>query len=89
VEFKLYLVEEFGRLKVCERHRQSREWNLQRTLSKIDCRIQTDAIKERSVPKEVKRTQVMMMMMVYASKRRSAERGAVGHNRRRPAGAKP
>jgi phage regulator Rha-like protein len=64
VEFKLYLVKEFDRLKVTEQHQQSREWNLQRTLSKINYRIHTDAIKEQIIPKEVTRAQTAM---IYAS----------------------
>ena len=37
-EFKLYLVTEFKRLKQDEQRRLSLEWNLQRTLSKINYR---------------------------------------------------
>ena len=64
VEFKLYLVKEFDRLKNEEFQRQSLEWNLQRTLSKINYRIHTDAIKEQIIPKEVTQSQAAM---VYAS----------------------
>jgi len=62
VEFKLYLVKEFDRLKSEEVQRQSLEWN-QRTLSKINYRIHTDAIKEM-IPREVTRAQAAA---VYAS----------------------
>jgi hypothetical protein len=44
-------------LKAEEHQRQSLEWNLQRTLSKINYRIHTDAIKERLIPDEVTRAQ--------------------------------
>ena len=64
VEFKLYLVKEFDRLKSEEVQRQSFEWNLQRTLSKINYRIHTDAIKEQIIPKEVTRAQAAF---VYAT----------------------
>lgn len=40
------------------------EWNLQRTLSKINYRIHTDAIKAQIIPKEVTRAQAAS---VYAS----------------------
>ena len=50
-EFKLYLIKEFQRLKTDENSRLQLEWNLQRTLSKINYRIHTDAIKENIVPK--------------------------------------
>lgn len=38
-EFKLYLIKEFQRLKDEESKTQHLEWNLQRTLAKINCRI--------------------------------------------------
>ena len=49
-EFKVYLIKEFKRLKEDESNRLNLEWNLQRTLSKINYRIHTDAIKENIVP---------------------------------------
>lgn len=49
-EFKLYLIKEFQRLKEDENRRLSLEWNLIRTLSKLNYRIHTDAIKEHIVP---------------------------------------
>jgi hypothetical protein len=63
-EFKYYLISEFDRLKNEEVQRQALEWNLQRTLSKINYRIHTDAIKEQIIPKEITRAQAAM---VYAS----------------------
>jgi hypothetical protein len=57
-EFELYLVREFKRLKEEEQHRLSLEWNLQRTLSKINYRIHTDAIKEQIIPQIVTREQI-------------------------------
>ena len=51
-EFKYYLISEFERLKIDEQQTKSLEWNLQRTLSKINYRIHTDAIKEHIVTKE-------------------------------------
>mgnify|MGYP001338035992 CR=1 FL=1 len=53
VEFKLYLIKEFQRLKDDEGRRSSLAWNLNRTLSKINYRIHTDAIKEHLVPPEI------------------------------------
>ncbi len=63
-EFKLYLVTEFKRLKNDENQRLSLEWNLQRTLSKINYRIHTDAIKDEIIPKMVSKEQTMF---VYAN----------------------
>ena len=52
-EFKLYLIKEFQRLKDDENRRLSLEWNLNRTLSKLNYRIHTDAIKAHLIPPEV------------------------------------
>jgi hypothetical protein len=57
-EFELYLVTEFKRLKQDEQRRLSLEWNLQRTLSKINYRIHTDAIKEHIIPNVVTKEQI-------------------------------
>jgi len=50
VEFKLYLIKEFQRLKDDENRRLSLAWNLNRTLSKLNYRIHTDAIKTHLIP---------------------------------------
>lgn len=57
-EFKLYLIEEFQRLKEDENDRLKLDWNLQRTLAKVNYKIHTDAIKENLIPKELNRNQV-------------------------------
>lgn len=53
VEFKLYLIKEFQRLKEDENRRLSLAWNLNRTLAKINYRIHTDAIQDHLIPPEV------------------------------------
>lgn len=53
VEFRLYLIKEFQRLKDDENQRLSLSWNLNRTLSKLNYRIHTDAIKEHLIPEEI------------------------------------
>src|SRR3989339_178085 len=60
VEFKLYLLIEFQRLKQDENNRLKLEWNLQRTLAKINYKIHTDAIKESLIPDELKKDQINM-----------------------------
>lgn len=50
-EFKVYLIKEFQRLKAEETRQLTSGWNLQRTLSKINYHILTDAIKEKLIPK--------------------------------------
>ena len=52
-EFKIYLIKEFQRLKDDENRRLSLAWNLNRTLSKLNYRIHTDAVKARLIPPEV------------------------------------
>lgn len=49
-EFKYYLIKEYQRLKDDENDRLKLEWNLQRTLSKINYKIHTDAIKDLLIP---------------------------------------
>ncbi len=63
-KFKIYLIREFQRLKEEENKRLDLEWNLQRTLSKVNYRIHTDAIKENLIPKEITPSQ---SSAVYAS----------------------
>ncbi len=58
VEFKLYLIKEFQRLKEDENRRLSLDWNLNRTLSKINYRIHTDAIKAHIVPDRITPEQI-------------------------------
>jgi hypothetical protein len=52
-EFKIYLIKEFQRLKDDESRRLSLAWNLNRTLSKLNYRIHTDAVKVHLIPPEV------------------------------------
>jgi KilA-N domain len=63
-EFKLYLIMEFQRLKDEENSVRKQEWSLQRTLSKINYRIHTDAIKETLIPPVITKEQAAIM---YAS----------------------
>jgi hypothetical protein len=57
VEFKLYPIKDFQRLKDDENERLSLSWNLNRTLSKINYRIHTDAIKDQLIPTQVSKAQ--------------------------------
>ena len=59
-EFKLYLIKEFQRLKEDENRRLSLAWNLNRTLSKLNYRIHTDAVKQHLIPAEVTATQATL-----------------------------
>ena len=62
VEFKLYLIKEFQRLKEGERDQLG--WDVGRNLTKINYRIHTDAIQQNLIPPEVTPQQASL---VYAS----------------------
>jgi hypothetical protein len=64
IEFKLYVIKEFQRLKDEESNHLKLEWNLQRTLAKVNYHIHTDAIKENLIPKEITKQQASF---VYAN----------------------
>ena len=50
VEFKLYLITEFERLKKEESYKNQIEWSVRRELAKTNYKIHTDSIKENLVP---------------------------------------
>jgi hypothetical protein len=56
-ELKLYLIKEFQRLKEDENKKLSLEWNVNRTLSKLNYRIHTDAIKRHIIPNMITKEQ--------------------------------
>lgn len=62
VEFKLYLIKEFQRLK--EEERKTLGWDIRRNLAKINYRIHTDAIKRHLIPPALDKKQTSL---VYAS----------------------
>nr|DAN78425.1 MAG TPA: KilA-N domain [Caudoviricetes sp.] len=62
-EFKLYLIQEFQRLKQEEAARDV-EWDVRRTLAKVQYRVHTDAIKENLIPPQLP---VQEAGLIYAS----------------------
>ena len=62
VEFELYLIKEFQRLK--EQEQAQLGWSAKRELSKINYHIHTDAIKQNLIPKELSPARVSQ---VYAN----------------------
>ncbi|HEY9559686.1 MAG TPA: KilA-N domain-containing protein [Anseongella sp.] len=56
VEFKLYLIKEFQRLQ--EKEQKSLDWNIKRSLTKINYRIHTDAVKENLMPDHLTSKQI-------------------------------
>ena len=57
-KFQLLLVKEYQRLKTDENDRLKLEWNIQRTLAKVNYLIHTDAIKENLIPVELTKQQI-------------------------------
>lgn len=62
VEFELYLVKEFQRLK--EEEQKLLGWSAKRELSKLNYRIHTDAIKHNLIPSEITKSQASV---IYAN----------------------
>ena len=62
VEFKLYLIKEFQRLK--EQEFQQLGWDIRRNLAKVNYLIHTDAIRENLIPETLSAQQISF---VYAS----------------------
>ena len=62
VEFKLYLIKEFQRLK--DEERKTLGWDIRRNLVKINYRVHTDAIKTHLIPPELNSKQTAI---VYAN----------------------
>lgn len=63
-EFKLYLIEEFKRLKIEESSREKLEWDVKRTLTKVNYKIHTDAVKENLIPSKISTIQAKQ---IYAN----------------------
>ncbi len=55
-EFKIYLVKEFQRLK--EQEHKSLDWNVKRSLTMINYRIHTDAVKSHLIPEHLSKQQI-------------------------------
>ncbi|MDD1702873.1 MAG: KilA-N domain-containing protein [Methanoregula sp.] len=62
VEFKLYLIKEFQRLKEAEHNQLG--WDIRRNQAKINYRIHTDAVQENLIPPELTKSQINA---IYAS----------------------
>jgi hypothetical protein len=57
-EFKFYFIKEFQRLKEDENDRLKLNWNLQRTLAKVNYQIHTDAIKVNLIPQALTKEKI-------------------------------
>lgn len=85
-EFKLYLIREFQRLKEDENRRLSLAWNLNRTLSKLNYRIHTDAVKAHLMPPQVTPSQAAI---TYATEADLLNVALFGHTARQWRDANP
>jgi hypothetical protein len=86
VEFKLYLIREFQRLKEDENRRLSLAWDLNRTLSKLNYRIHTDAVKAHLIPSEITPAQAAI---TYATEADLLNVALFGHTARQWRDANP
>ncbi len=86
VEFRLYLIREFQRLKEDEARRLSLAWNLNRTLSKLNYRIHTDAVKTHLIPPEITPAQAAI---TYATEADLLNVALFGHTARQWRDANP
>jgi len=65
-KFQLLLVKEYQRLKSDESDRLKLNWNLHRTLAKLNYHILTDAIKEKLIPKELSKKEASIVYSTEA-----------------------
>lgn len=63
-EFKLYVIQDYQRLKQDEGHRYALEWDVRRLIAKTNYRVHTDAIKFNLIPPNISDLQ---KGLVYAS----------------------
>src|SRR3989344_7328649 len=64
VEFKLFLIKEFQRLKEEENIRLAQGWDIKRMLAKINYKIHTDAVKSHLIPTNISKNRINI---VYAN----------------------
>jgi hypothetical protein len=89
----LFIIKEFQRLKADESDRLKLNWNLQRTLAKVNYHIHTDDIKEKLIPTALSKGKInivyademdMVNMALFGTtvmSRRDANPKAVGNIR--------
>ncbi|MBI2102422.1 KilA-N domain-containing protein [Candidatus Woesearchaeota archaeon] len=64
IEFKLYLIKEFQRLKEDESQRKELGWDIKRNIVKMNYKIHTDAIRKHLIPPKITREE---RNLVYAT----------------------
>ena len=73
---RLYIVKEFQRLKEEENRQGDPEWSINRTLAKINFRLQTDAVKRKLIPPTLAKKDIGF---VYASEADLVNVAITGH----------
>ena len=63
-EFKLYIIQDYQRLKTDENHQNALDWSVKRLLSKANYKIHTDAIKTNLIPPDISK---QMQGFIYAN----------------------
>ncbi|MBQ7598932.1 MAG: KilA-N domain-containing protein [Clostridia bacterium] len=63
-EFKLYIIQDYQRLKESDTHRDALNWSVKRLIAAANYRIHTDAIKEHLIPPDLSKRKESL---VYAS----------------------
>lgn len=63
-EFKLYVIQDYQRLKSDETHRYALDWSVKRLLSKANYKIHTDAVKMNLIPPDISKK---MQGFIYAN----------------------
>ena len=53
MEFELYIIKDYQRLKADENSHISLEWNVKRILAKVNYRIHTDAVRDNLIPPQL------------------------------------
>ncbi len=57
-QFKLYIIKEFQRLKLDESVQQKIDWNLKRTLAKVNYKLQTDAVQNYLITEKLTKQEI-------------------------------
>jgi hypothetical protein len=77
-EFKIYLIREFQRLK--EKEQKCFDWNVKRSLTKINYKIHTDAIKKNLIPSKITKVQENIIYATEADLLNVALFGTIAKN---------
>lgn len=63
-EFKLYIIQDYQRLKTSEAHQLALDWNVKRLIAKANYKIHTEAIKDNLIPPDISKRE---QSFIYAN----------------------